>query len=98
MRNIVKGYLSELRLINIENALQIVDQHGLTRDGIHFKTQQGRQRNNYIFEKKIEEMERELRKWVFRRAVVPRTKMEACARTTCESFLILGVRSDRKSS
>ena len=61
MRNKVKEYLSELRLINKENRHQIVDNPGLTRDGIHIKTQQGRHQNNYTSKTKTEEMERELR-------------------------------------
>ena len=39
-RNLVRSNPSELRLMDLENTLQMTDHLALTRDGIHFNTAQ----------------------------------------------------------
>ena len=41
-RSLVRSNPSELRLIDLENMLRMIDHLALTRDGIHFNTQQAR--------------------------------------------------------
>ena len=41
-RSLVGSNPSELRLMDLENILRMIDHLALTRDGIHFNTQQGR--------------------------------------------------------
>ena len=60
-RSLVRSNPSELRLMNLENMLRMTDHLALTRDGIHFNTQQGRRWINDVFQTQIEEMEQELR-------------------------------------
>ena len=60
-RNLNEDNPSELRLMDIESALRMMDHGALTRDGIHFNTQQGIQWMNDAFQTRIEEMETELR-------------------------------------
>ena len=58
---LVRSNSSELRLKDFENMLRMTDHLALTRDGIHFRTQQGRRWINDVFQTKIEEMEQEVR-------------------------------------
>ena len=60
-RSLVRSNPSELRLIDLENMLRMIDHLALTRDGIHFNTQQGRCWINDVFQTQIREMEQELR-------------------------------------
>ena len=60
-RSLVSSNPSELRLIDLENMLRMVDHLALTRNGIHFNTQQGRQWINDVFQTQLREMEQELR-------------------------------------
>ena len=41
IRNLTTENPNELRLMDVESALRIVDYNGLTRDKIHFNTQPG---------------------------------------------------------
>ena len=60
-RSLVRSNHSELRLMDLEIMLRIVDHLALTRDGIHFNTQQGRHWINDVFQTQLREMEQELR-------------------------------------
>ena len=60
-RSLVRSNPSELRLMDLENMLRMVDHLALTSDGIHFNTQQGRNRINDVFQTHLREMEQELR-------------------------------------
>ena len=60
-RNLLKSNPSELRLMDLENMLPMIDHLALTRDGIHFNTQQGRRWMNDVFQTQIGEKEQELR-------------------------------------
>ena len=60
-RSLMRSNPSELRLMDLENMLRKIDHVALTRDGIHFNTQQGRRWINDVFHKQIGEMEQELR-------------------------------------
>ena len=60
-RSLVRSNPSELRLMDLENMLRMVDHFALTRDGIHFNTQQGRHWKNDVFQTQLREMEQELR-------------------------------------
>ena len=51
----------ELRLLDLENMLRMIDHIALTRDGIHFNTQQGRHWINDVFQTQLREVEQELR-------------------------------------
>ena len=59
-RSLVRSNPSELRLMELENMLRIIDHLALTRDGIHFNTQQGRRWINDVFQTQIGEVEQEL--------------------------------------
>ena len=48
--------------MDLENLLRMIDHHTLTRDGIHFNTQQGRRWINDVFQTQLREIEQELRK------------------------------------
>ena len=61
VRNLIAEKSTDLRLIDIESALRMVDHSALTKDGIHFNTQQCRQRIVDAFQAKIEEMVADLR-------------------------------------
>ena len=61
IRSLVRSNPSELRLMDLENMLRMVDHLALTRDGIHFNTQQGRHWINDVFQTQLREMEQELR-------------------------------------
>ena len=52
------------RLKYVENALKMVDDSALTKNGLHFNTQQGIQWINDAFQTKIEEMQIEVRMMV----------------------------------
>ena len=58
---LVRSNPSELRLMDLENMLRMIDHLTLTRDGIHFNTQQGRCWINDVFQTQLREMEQELR-------------------------------------
>ena len=60
-RGLVRSNPSELRLIDLEHMLRMIDHLTLTRDGIHFNTQQGRRWINDVFQTQLREMEQELR-------------------------------------
>ena len=60
-RGLVRSNPSELRLINLENMLRMIDHLTLTRDGIHFNTHEGRRWINDVFQMQLKEMEQELR-------------------------------------
>ena len=59
--SLVKSNPSELRLIDLENMLPMIDHLALTRDGIHFNTQQGSRWINDVFQTQIGEIDQELR-------------------------------------
>ena len=61
IRNLTTGNRNELRLMDVENKLRMVDHDALTKDGIHFNTQPGIQWLNGAFQTRIEEIEAELR-------------------------------------
>ena len=61
IRNLVRNNPGELRLLDIENTLRMIDHVALTKDGIHFNTQRGRHWMNYIFQTQLREMEQESR-------------------------------------
>ena len=60
-RSLVRSNPSELRLMDLENMLRMIDHLALTRDGIHFNTQQRRRWINDVFQEQLREMEQELR-------------------------------------
>ena len=59
--SLVRTNPSELRLMDLETMLHMIDHLALTRDGIHFNTQQGRRWINDVFQTQIGEMVQELR-------------------------------------
>ena len=59
--NLIRSNPGELRLMDLENTLRMTGHIALTRDGIHFNTQQGRRCINDAFQTRIEEIEGELR-------------------------------------
>ena len=60
-RSLVRSNPGELRLMDLENTLRMIDHLALTRDEIHFNTQQGRRWINDVFQPQIGEMVQELR-------------------------------------
>ena len=60
-RSLVRSNPSEVRLMDLENMLRMVDHLALIRDGIHFNIQQGRHWINDVFQTQLREMEQELR-------------------------------------
>ena len=52
-RSLVRSNPIELRFMDLENMLRMIDHLALTRDGIHFNTQQGRRRINDVFQTQI---------------------------------------------
>ena len=64
IRNLIADNPSKLRLMDVETALRRVDHSALTRDGIHFNTQQGIQWINDAFQTKMTEMQAEVRMMV----------------------------------
>ena len=60
-RGLVRNNTGELRLMDIENMLRMIDHLTLTRDGIHFNTQQGRRWIIDVFQTRLREVEQELK-------------------------------------
>ena len=60
-RGLVRSNPGELRLMDLENILRMIDHLALTRDGIHFNTQQGRRWINDVFPMQLREVEQELK-------------------------------------
>ena len=60
-RSLVRSNPSELRFMDLENMLRMIDHLALTRDGKHFNTQQERRWINDVFQTQIREMEQEMR-------------------------------------
>ena len=58
-RSLVRNNPGELRLLDRENMLRMIDHNALTRDGIHFNTQQGRHWINDVFQTQLREVEQE---------------------------------------
>ena len=58
IRNLVRNNPGELRLLDFENTLRMIDHIALTRDGIHFNTQRGRHWMNDVFQTQLREMDR----------------------------------------
>ena len=52
-RGLVRNNPGELRLMDLENMLPMIDHLALTRDGIHFNTQQGRRWINDVFQTQV---------------------------------------------
>ena len=61
IRNLVGNNPGELRLLDLENMLRMIDHIALTRDGIHFNTQRGRHLVNDVFQTQLREVEQESR-------------------------------------
>ena len=61
IRNLVRNNPGELRLLDLENTLRMIDHIALTRDGIHFNTQRGRHWVNDVFQTQWREVEQESR-------------------------------------
>ena len=61
IRNLVRNNPGELRLLDLENMLRMIDHIALTRDGIHFNTQRGRHWVNDVFQTQLREVEQESR-------------------------------------
>ena len=59
--SLVRNNPGELRLLDLENMLRMIDHRALTRDGIHFNTQQGRHWINDVFQTQLREVEQESR-------------------------------------
>ena len=64
IRNMTTEDPNELRLMDAESALRMVNHSALMRDVIHFNTQPGIQWINDAFQTRIEKMEAELRTMV----------------------------------
>ena len=60
-RSLVRNNPGELRLLDLENMLRMIDHIALTRDGIHFNTQRGRHWINDVFQTQLREVEQESR-------------------------------------
>ena len=60
-RSLVRNNTGELRLLDLENMLRMIDHIALIRDGIHFNTQQWRHWINDVFQKQLREVEQESR-------------------------------------
>ena len=61
IRSLVRNNPGELRLLDLENTLRMIDHIALTRDGIHFNTQPGRHWVNDVFQTQLREVEQESR-------------------------------------
>ena len=57
IRSLVRNNPGELRLLDLENMLRMIDHIALTRDGIHFNTQQGKHWINDVFQTHLREVE-----------------------------------------
>ena len=60
-RSLVRNNPGELRLLDLENMLRMIDHIALTRDGVHFNTQRGRHWINDVFQTQLREAEQESR-------------------------------------
>ena len=60
-RSLVRNNPGELRLLDLENMLRMIDHIALTRDGTHFNTQKGRHWINDVFQTQLREVEQESR-------------------------------------
>ena len=60
-RSLVRNNPGELRLLDLENMLRMVDHIALTRDGVHFNTQRGRHWINDVLQTQLREAEQESR-------------------------------------
>ena len=61
IRNLVRNNPGELRLLDLENMLRMIDHIALTRDGIYFNTQRGRHWVNDVFQTQLRKVEQESR-------------------------------------
>ena len=61
IRCLVRNNPGELRLLDLEDMLRMIDHIALTRDGIHFNTQRGRHWVNDVFQTQLREVEQESR-------------------------------------
>ena len=61
IRSLVRNNPGELRLLDLENMLRIIDHIALTRDGSHFNTQRGRHWVKDVFQTQLREVEQESR-------------------------------------
>ena len=61
IRSLVRNNPGELRLLDLENMLRMIDHIALTRDGIHFDTQRRRHWINDVFQTQLREVEQESR-------------------------------------
>ena len=61
IRSLVRNNPGELRLLDLENMLRMIDHIALTRDGVHFNTQRGRHWINDVFQTQLREVEQESR-------------------------------------
>ena len=61
IRSLVRNNPGELRLLDLENMLRMIDHIALTRDGVHFNTQRGRHWVNDVFQTQLREVEQESR-------------------------------------
>ena len=60
-RSLVRNNPGELRILDLENMLRMIDHIALTRDGVHFNTQRGRHWINDVFQTQLREVEQESR-------------------------------------
>ena len=61
IRSLVRNHPGELRLLDRENMLRMIDHIALTRDRIHFNTQRGRHWVNDVFQTQLREVVQESR-------------------------------------
>ena len=61
IRSLVRNNPGELRLLDLENMLRMIDHIAPTRDGAHFNTQRGRHWVNDVFQTQLREVEQESR-------------------------------------
>ena len=61
IRSLVRNNPGELRFLDLENMLRMIDHIALTRDKIHFNTQRGRYWINDVFQTQLREVEQESR-------------------------------------
>ena len=66
IRRLVRNNPGDVRFIDLENTVQIIDHRALNRDEIYLKTQHGRLWINGAFQTEVEDLE-ELRTIVSRR-------------------------------
>ena len=59
--SLVRNNPCELRLLDLENMLRMIDHIALTRDGVHFNTQRGRHWINDVFQTQLRKVEQESR-------------------------------------